>query len=92
MDVIARIALGQKGTRQFENPDVQVVKKIFDFGHDWPFFYSHVFPWEWSLWVIKKITNFTEKFVKKSEYLMFYEQLYRAIEERKLLRVNFLSL
>ncbi|KAI1718574.1 cytochrome p450 domain-containing protein [Ditylenchus destructor] len=45
MDVISRIALGQQGTQQFRNKNVDIVNRIFSrIGRSWMIYLSWVFP------------------------------------------------
>jgi cytochrome P450 family 13 len=81
MDVISRIAMGQKGTKQFNNPNVEVAKAIFqrkgivwldDLAHMFPFAGHYFFK---SLILIAKLTYFPVK--------QMLDDITAAVEERK---------
>uniref|UniRef100_A0A914Q262 Uncharacterized protein n=1 Tax=Panagrolaimus davidi TaxID=227884 RepID=A0A914Q262_9BILA len=86
LDIIYRIAMGQKGTKQFENPNIDLVKAIFaNFGLG-PFSKgAHIFP---ALSQMLRVIMMTLAFIKKNPFRQMVEKLYIAVEERKKERVR----
>uniref|UniRef100_A0AC35FJU8 Cytochrome P450 n=1 Tax=Panagrolaimus sp. PS1159 TaxID=55785 RepID=A0AC35FJU8_9BILA len=86
MDIICRIAMGQKGTKQFENPNVELVKRIFaKFGtniFDKP---ANMFPAMGQ--VFRKILLGLSHF-RSMPFKELVDKLYIAVEERKRERAN----
>uniref|UniRef100_A0A914ZEA9 Cytochrome P450 n=1 Tax=Panagrolaimus superbus TaxID=310955 RepID=A0A914ZEA9_9BILA len=86
MDIICRIAMGQKGTKQFENSNVELVKRIFaKFGtniFDKP---ANMFPALGQVFrkILLALSNFQSMPFKE-----LIDKLYIAVEERKKERAN----
>jgi hypothetical protein len=87
MDIICRIALGQKGTHQFENPYTDEAKKVFSsLGISWFNIVAYLFPWDSSVWLLKRISLLTAG-IRKAPFKEIVDKLYKIVEERKKLRV-----
>jgi hypothetical protein len=88
MDVICRIALGQRGTRQFANPNIEVCKRLFyTFGFDGLSIFGYLLPWSWSFWFIRRLAICTASF-RNDPFVQIIGMLYKEVEERKKLRVG----
>lgn len=88
MDVISRVAMGQRGTKQFENPIVDIAKRVFlEFAISPINVICNLFPWEWSTGIVRKIVG-KLKGLKKSPLDEMVEKLYGEVNERKKLRVR----
>uniref|UniRef100_A0AC34FK19 Cytochrome P450 n=1 Tax=Panagrolaimus sp. ES5 TaxID=591445 RepID=A0AC34FK19_9BILA len=86
LDIIYRIAMGQKGSKQFENPNLDLVKAIFaNFGLG-PFIASHIMP---AFGQFFRVIMMTIAIIKKNPFRQMVEKLYIAIEERKKERFYF---
>uniref|UniRef100_A0A914ZBE8 Cytochrome P450 n=1 Tax=Panagrolaimus superbus TaxID=310955 RepID=A0A914ZBE8_9BILA len=86
LDIIYRIAMGQKESKQFENPNIDLVKAIFaNFGLG-PFTKAaHISP---ALGQFFRVLMMTIAIIKKNPFRQMVEKLYFAIEERKNERAN----
>uniref|UniRef100_A0A914DDI0 Cytochrome P450 n=1 Tax=Acrobeloides nanus TaxID=290746 RepID=A0A914DDI0_9BILA len=88
MDVICRIAMGQRGTRQFENPHVDVCKRVFaHFGVDRLSTFAFLFPFDWFIWCLRRFAFVTAN-LRKAPFKELLDILRKEIKERKELRVE----
>uniref|UniRef100_A0AC34F116 Cytochrome P450 n=1 Tax=Panagrolaimus sp. ES5 TaxID=591445 RepID=A0AC34F116_9BILA len=86
MDVISRIAFGQKGTRQFNNPTVKVAQDTMHMAGNNIFEkMSHIFPF---LGVILRSTFDVLGDLGFNPLGILFKQLFDTIEERKLQRAT----
>uniref|UniRef100_A0A914ENY0 Cytochrome P450 n=1 Tax=Acrobeloides nanus TaxID=290746 RepID=A0A914ENY0_9BILA len=86
MDVICRIAMGQRGTRQFENPHVDVCKRVFaHFGVDRLSMFAFLFPFDWFIWCLRRFAFVTAN-LRKAPFKELLDILRKEIKERKELR------
>uniref|UniRef100_A0A914YWK8 Cytochrome P450 n=1 Tax=Panagrolaimus superbus TaxID=310955 RepID=A0A914YWK8_9BILA len=86
MDVISRIALGQKGTKQFNNPTVKVAQETMHMAGNYIFEkMAHIFPFLGVL--LRTAFDFAGNLGMNPLGILF-KQLFDIIEERKLQRVT----
>ena len=84
MDIIARIAMGQEGSQQFNNDYVYLIKSIFSKMDGNPFYYyAEIFPTfaPLILGIVRKSGIF-----RKDPYDMIYKIITQQVEARKQLR------
>ena len=88
MDVICRIAMGQRGTKQFENPNVNVCKRLFvTLGVDKLSLMAFLMPWSWNVWLLRRFAILTAN-LRKSPFRELFDILYKEVKERRQLRVR----
>ena len=88
MDVICRIAMGQRGTKQFENPNVDVCKRVFaSFGVDKLTLMAFLMPWSWNVWLLRKFAMLTAN-LRKAPFKELLDILYKEVKERRQLKVR----
>ena len=89
MDIICRVALGQRGTTYFDNPNVEIVKGVFaNIGTQTIDKLSYLMPWEWPIWILRRLL---ESGIGNTPFSTLLKNLTKEVEERKKLRVIFLQ-
>lgn len=87
MDVIARVAMGQKGSQQFRSEYLDLVKAIFGRPADQPFAIAiKVLPPIFTT-VVRKLATLTAK-MRGMPFIFLKEQIEDAVNERRKLRVG----
>jgi cytochrome P450 family 13 len=87
MDVICRIAVGQRGTKQFDNPNVEIIKGILSRkGVEWLDDLAHMFP-ALGPYFFKFLLGFLVKFINLPGFHLM-ESIKKSIEEKKIEKAN----
>uniref|UniRef100_A0AC34GYD8 Cytochrome P450 n=1 Tax=Panagrolaimus sp. ES5 TaxID=591445 RepID=A0AC34GYD8_9BILA len=87
MDVICRIAIGQKGSKQFENPNVEIIKAILSRkGIEWLDNFAHMFP-SIGRYLFKFLIGSLAKFLSLPG-LNLMDSIKKSVEEKKVEKAN----